>query len=300
MTASSVETSSQSLLFTLILTGGAREAELQRFLDSLSSVTIPLTSIQLVFVNQSTKSIYGYRSSTSGFLVNEVFVQPCSLSKARNIGLSIACGIFIMFPDDDCWYPPSIFTDFLNRFNSLQSVACICGSVFDPYLNKPYGNRPLKLFTSISYHNILLPISVGIAVRRSALQHLPTYFNEQYGAGTPLGSGEETDLLDRLLNLGHNIVYDGRIIVYHELEKCSSPLKSYRYGVGFGHLCFSRLCEGNFWYALLLAKIVFYTCVGFIVRLPFSPGLSILRMVRLFGIFIGCFGVLSFHSLEQK
>jgi hypothetical protein len=75
-------------------------------------------------------------------------------------------------------------------------------------------------------------------VRREALELAGAYFDERLGAGTPIGSGEETELLGRLLSRGCRIDYLGDLQVYHPVPHYSNTDigKNYRYGVGFGHV----------------------------------------------------------------
>lgn len=69
----------------------------------------------------------GFQWGTFSQLNSEIkftylLTNPCSLSKARNIGLDYVEGEYIAFPDDDCWYEPDTLSKVLNQLEFHDGV----------------------------------------------------------------------------------------------------------------------------------------------------------------------------------
>jgi GT2 family glycosyltransferase len=63
-------------------------------------------------------------------------------------------------------------------------------------------------------------------------------FDERLGAGSPGGSGEDMDLLYRLLRAGARIRYEPQAVIYHERQPRDRRLASRSaYGRGIGACC---------------------------------------------------------------
>ena len=203
-------------MFNLIMTTQNIDGEkTKRFFDSLNAMTGDIREkLFLYIINQDKRPAAGLTIK-----YKEIFTDKCSLSKARNLGLAQLPeepGI-IAFPDDDCWYSDSILKFVEENINNNDFI---CTGVFDPYKGISYGNnRPLKTRTAIDEANaLLLPISVGIFYKYSAVDEIP-FFDERFGVGTDWGSGEETDFVLQLLKDGKRGEYNSFDCVYHEAER---------------------------------------------------------------------------------
>ena len=219
---------------SLILTGAERHADMQRFFQSLLVQHEPACTIEVIFVNQGTFEPPQIELAARGITLREIRTGRLPLSKARNIGLAEASGDLFAFPDDDCWYPERLLADVMAYLALRPEVDVISTNVFDPTTQRAYGDRPVGLDCKIHYGNLFqLPISVGIFVHRNAFDAAGFFFDEQIGAGTPLGSGEETDLVYRLLRSGSRIEYLGTLQVYHPVPVYveSDVTKYYKYGL---------------------------------------------------------------------
>jgi glycosyltransferase involved in cell wall biosynthesis len=280
------------LKFTLIVTGFDRADELDRFMRSIGDQSLT-QGVELILVNQST-----IRPSSCDALPPAVrFVEVRTgirvpLSKARNIGLENYCGEIVAFPDDDCWYEPSLLSKVALYFEQNPAVDCICTGVYDPDAGLSYGKRPLGVSRRVSFSNVFkLCISVGIFVRRRALERAGAYFDECLGAGTPMGAGEETELLVRMLSARCRIEYVGQLQVYHSLPKFapSDAEKNYRYGVGFGHLTGRVLFAGHPGALCAASEVVVRSIGGAVVNLQ-RPLLRAVYWNRLAGVVAGFAG----------
>lgn len=224
---------------SLIMTSQDRKDDLDKFFLSLINQRINGT-IELIFINQGTYNPAQNFTIPSFLTLRQIDIgHRIPLSKARNIGLQYVTGSIVAFPDDDCWYEPELLKKVTDFFCENPGVNCLCTNVFDPVSLKTYGNRPLGRTSRVSYINLFkLPTSAGIFCHAEALNLIGQCFDESLGAGTVIGSGEEIDLIARLLQAGMRIEYSGHIQVYHPVVEYveADCLKYYHYGLGFGYL----------------------------------------------------------------
>ena len=278
----------------LIVTSCDREAELERFFRSIANQTFA-GQTEVVYVDQNL-----VRPASCDILAAPVSLVELrtggrtALSKARNLGLRRDLGDIVAFPDDDCWYEPNLLEKIAAYFHGNPDVDCICTNVYDPDKNLPYGKRPVGVTRTITFANVfMLGISVGIFVRKEALLRAGAYFDETLGAGTPIGSGEETELLARLLSAGCRIEYSGDLLVYHPVLAYSSDdiHKYYRYGLGFGRLNGRLLLAGHPEVLWSFAEIVARSFAGTVVNLG-TPVRRAVYWGRLTGIISGFIDVI--------
>lgn len=277
--------------FSLITTtrGNIRKPELVRLLRSLASQSV---QFQFILVWQEPSSPDGELATLLKTIEAEiVFASQCSLSHARNLGLERATGDVVAFPDDDCWYSPGLLGSVKDAFSG-HDADCICTAVTDPANNRSLGKRPRGSVQPVTFHNCLrLPISVGIFVRFDSSHKHRYHFDECLGAGCQWGSGEESDLIFRLLKSGTRIIYDGTIEVHHQVPQAGhlpAPAKAYSYGLGFGVLAGRFLCHG------VASHLAFY--VEMLGRSALGAALAVVRgdtgsarhyLVRLYGMVTG-------------
>jgi hypothetical protein len=276
-------------LVTLIVVGGARLPELQRLLNTIDALP-ECQSIEVIVVGQSRRQdFYDLLKNRKAEikLIDVGSVIP--ISKARNIALKARPrGAYVGFPDDDCWYHKTSVSDVLRGFRELKTAYVLCGCVWDPLRECSYGLRPRNKIVQLSDWNIFrLPVSVGIFFRSEVFDMEPMGFSEEIGAGTKVGSGEETEFLARLLRRGLRGYYDGRIVVYHEIETLQSRsyVKAKKYGVGFGYTVWILLRRGQWRVVGELACVVVLS-VGGLVRSVVFGGAEV-QLGRLFGIGLG-------------
>lgn len=257
------------LHYSLILTSCGRLPDLDRFVTSLIGQSYQ-GAVELIFVNQGTCQIEGrflYPENINPVTINVGHVIP--LSAARNIGLRHATGDIIAFPDDDCWYKATLLEDLATFFSAHAEFDCICTQVFDPLQQKAYGGRPFGVQKTITFANLFkLPISVGIFVRKNSLDIVGGRFDESLGAGTVAGSGEETEILARLLLADQAVEYVGHLQVYHPVPEYSEDdcSKYYSYGLGFGYLNGKLLKTGQAVLLIYFSEIIIRSLMGAVVH----------------------------------
>ena len=181
--------------FSLITVTMGREVELKRLQDSLAAQTY--RDFEWIVVDQRIEK------TTGG-----------SLSAARNLGLSRASGDVVAFPDDDVWYEPKT----LEKVAAILSDPEVDGVSFrlTDECGVPSAGWMSSKRTVLSARNIWhTVVSCSIFLRRRALG--PVRFDERLGVGssTRFGSGEETDLMMKLIERGGRFIYEGGETVFH-------------------------------------------------------------------------------------
>lgn len=243
--------------------------------------------IKVVFIDQA-KTNLSNDLKKDLILLHKKIEKKLALSKARNIGISLIKDEIreediIAFPDDDCWYSNDVLTHISYFFETNRTIDVLCTNVYDPFKNKTYGNRPLGKIIRIKSSNLFrLPISVGIFIKISNNLN-EIWFDEGLGAGMWAGSGEETDLIHRLLVSKSKIIYNGNFKVYHEIGIINNPSKERSYGRGFGRVIGLIIKRKSFSVIIELIKVLIYSLIGLVI----FPKNSNKYIYRVLGIFEG-------------
>ena len=139
------------------------------------------------------------------------------LSRARNIGLGQAKGTYLAFPDDDCWYHGGVIRSVIAFFDRNPDIGIYSGIYTEPGRKNP--NFPMKP-CELSPRNLWgRACSVGLFLKREALEGCSLLFDERIGAGTDMPIGEEIDLMMCLLLAGVRGYYDPSLIIYHAIHR---------------------------------------------------------------------------------
>ncbi len=229
--------------FSLIVATLNRPIELERLLQSLICQTFK--NFEVVIVDQSEdEATFNLINDYSSHL-QIIYLHSAikGLSFARNLGLLRSTGEIIAYPDDDCYYSNQVLEMVDLRFREnkkIQVVSTNSQSSFDD--NSKYHNSP-KESCELSVWNIFNTIiSFTIFIKNENKYVLK--FDERFGVGAKFGSGEETDLILRLIGQGAKGYYYPEIVVYHPVNKINSLERGYKYALGFGALHRKHF---NFW-----------------------------------------------------
>ena len=144
-------------------------------------------------------------------------VSERGLSRARNVGLAVARGDIVAFPDDDCWYPSGVITAVCAAFSREPGLSLLTGRTAD--VSGATSVSPhLPETAAVTRENAFLAgNSNGLFVRRDLAQAVGG-FDETLGvgSGSPYQSGEETDFLLRCLGAGACARFDPSLVVHHD------------------------------------------------------------------------------------
>ncbi|MBZ5669415.1 MAG: glycosyltransferase [Acidobacteriia bacterium] len=152
------------------------------------------------------------------------------LGSARNAGIRASTGTVLAFLDDDAradpnWIPrllaPLADPEVLAVVGSVwaQTVADPVSQAFDCLYRAHLPESQLLLDAPREKHPFPIRLAMrgtgsNMAIRREAFERFG-YFDGRFGRGTRIGSGEETDLLLRLLRGGAKLVVEPAAGIFH-------------------------------------------------------------------------------------
>lgn len=152
------------------------------------------------------------------------------LSKAKNKGIELARGSILTFPDDDCTFYPDTISQAINFFSNNPKVDIVYGSIFDRVNNKDIMRKWSKYQIKLNMMNYSLNYSAITCFTKLKIK-----FDENFGVGSKISSGEELDYVIRAITGKNIVVYSPRIQVWHpELNVASmNNTKVYNYAYGY-------------------------------------------------------------------
>ena len=105
----SIDTTAQPVISLVVATVN-RTRQLVRLLDSL--LLQSCRDFEVIVVDQNPAGVLQpIVERYQGKLALTHVACDLGVSRARNLGISLARGALICFPDDDCWYPPRAVAD---------------------------------------------------------------------------------------------------------------------------------------------------------------------------------------------
>ena len=202
--------------FSLVLSTKDRTSELRAFLESLDRQTVRDFELIVSDQNIDNRLTAVLKPFCDRFAVKYVRSSG-GISRGRNAGLPLAEGRIVAFPDDDCWYPPQLLATVERLLHEHPEWDVVSGRSVDDAMRDTQG-RWLDCTMQANRHNVLrMGISYTIFARAEAVAATGP-FDESLGvgAGTPWGSGEETDFLLRAIAAGKTVIYTPEIFVHHK------------------------------------------------------------------------------------
>jgi len=227
---------SHDISISLVVATLGRTTQLERLFDSL--VRQDYTNFEVIVVDQNSDDRLAYLFDRRWpFPIQHIHTpSERGLSRGRNKGWPAAKGALIVFPDDDCWYPPW----FLSRGSELLSswqAHVLTGRAADEAgndINGKYAKTPQVIDRSNVWFS---GIEWVMLFRKSALQAVDG-FDETIGVGasTPWQACEGQDIILRILSKNLKCVFDPSFYGHHEVFNILIPFKGRAYGRGLGHV----------------------------------------------------------------
>jgi hypothetical protein len=156
------------------------------------------------------------------------------------VGLTLASGSLVAFPDDDCVYPDGLLEWVATWFdvNTRYSILAVGA---DDAAGVRSGNRwPQDACDIHPINAFRTTFSPSLFLRGDAARSQQFDVRLGVGSGTRYGSGEETDYVLRLLRLGALGRFDRTRTIIHPrrdmLSGGSTASRAEAYGYGMGHL----------------------------------------------------------------
>lgn len=254
--------------FSLIVATLGRTTELSALLASLDRQTHRDFEVIIIDQNPDGRLLPILSPFESRLEIRRLTFAP-GLSRARNHGLAAITGELVCFPDDDCTYPEDTLAQVQEAFAKNPSWSGLIGDSVDsaglPTL--PWRDRKGKLSRPMCWRRA---ISYAIFLRCSVIGEIGG-FDESLGvgAGTPWGSGEDSDLVLRALQAGRHVQYDPHIRIYHPrlfpVFNEAGRVKRYNYARGDGKLLQKHPMP--LWWGLLFFAVPIFRAFRAAIRL---------------------------------
>ncbi|MEO5989670.1 MAG: glycosyltransferase [Candidatus Eisenbacteria bacterium] len=181
------------------------------------------------------------RSLVEGLGAHYLHLQQRGLSRARNAALALASTPWCYFPDDDCTIAPGVLAEVGAALVRNPQACFAAARVLTPEgqaVLGGMGEREHMLATPQAALDTVM--SPGLFVATRTLQACGG-FDERFGVGAIWPSGEESDLLFRVLAAGEAGVYVPSALVTHPdpyavRDEADQRRRARRYGRGWGAL----------------------------------------------------------------
>lgn len=223
--------------FSLIMATYGRKEEVSDFLKSIVSQVFDTSTVEIIIVDQNDHIflddiIVNFQDQLN---ITHIKSNIKGLSYNRNIGLGVAKGKYIAFPDDDCTYYPETLITVNQLFEKETKIDIFLGKIFDKKNKKNIIRNWKDHSYLISAYNFYTSYSsITIFTRKNNIT-----FDENLGVGKYFGSNEDADYILQALMKNSIIKYTPAITVWHPdfSAHTMSHEKTYTYGLGFGALC---------------------------------------------------------------
>jgi glycosyltransferase involved in cell wall biosynthesis len=218
---------------SLIVATLGRKAEVASLLESLCHQTIPPSKIEVIIVDQNPQ---GYLKDIIDLYQHKIKVlykhsNRLGLSLNRNIGLDLANGEIIGFPDDDCCYLPETLNEVLNAFKKTNA-SLVLGKLVDPITREDAIKKwPTKSRRLHKFNFYKCSSSATMFTRKSSIR-----FDEEFGVGARWGSNEDAIYIYQHIKKNLNCTYNPNVVVLHPDQKYQdlNMSKIWAYGYGYG------------------------------------------------------------------
>jgi GT2 family glycosyltransferase len=224
-----------------------RLADLERCLESLQRFRA--TVAEIIVVNNG-PHLAAVEEVAKGRMARVVTEQRRGVSRARNAGIRAALGNFVAFVDDDTRATESWLPHLIAPLVD-SAVDCVMGAVRaeDPSnpvhkafehlvcAGLPYAPKMLDARAAADRFPLRMAMNgftMNAAFRRDVFERFG-YFDERFGRGTRIGSGEDPDLFFNVLRHGGRILFEPRALVLHRWPTDWKALRRSVFQGGCGH-----------------------------------------------------------------
>jgi glycosyltransferase involved in cell wall biosynthesis len=220
---------------SLVMATRGRTAEIGAFIESL--LAQGHADAELIVVDQNADDRLGgvlapYRERLA---LTHLRSSVANANHARNLGLRVARGRIVGFPDDDCLYPDGVLDRVAAAFAHDPALMVLTGPAASPAGGLGSGRwretggaiDAGNVWTSVIEFNLWLRRPLALALGG---------FDEAMGPGTPIGSAEGNDLVLRAVSAGHAARYEPALRVVHPDKRLTdvAVARARVYGRGLG------------------------------------------------------------------
>jgi len=222
---------------SLVVASVERTVELQDLLRAFSAQTFRNFEVIVVDQNADDRLLPIVAHYSLYFPVLHIRSAVRNCSHARNIGLEAATGEIVGFPDDDCLYQSDTMARVVHSFETNPQLVILSGNAVSPtgkLINGRWTTKCCRIDEKTVWTTV---IGFAVWMRTGAAREVGG-FDAAIGPGTPWGSGEEPDLVLRLLAKGYLGYYDASLGVLHPDKTMSTQAiaRAFLYGAGMGRV----------------------------------------------------------------
>lgn len=216
-----------------------RKKQVQNYLYHLDQQKYRDFELIVVDQNQDDRLAETLNFYKDRFSILHLHAKANGASRARNLGIQHGRGNIFTFPDDDCWYPPTLLADVYSFFADHSNADILSVRSVDHLFGNSHvsWSRSEGFINRYSMWNRVVEFSMFL---RSEVIRQVGDFDEflGVGAGTRWGSGEGPDYLLRALKANFSIYYNPNYLIYHpqpvQIYNTKSITRAYSYGGGIG------------------------------------------------------------------
>lgn len=227
------------MLISLIMPTLNRYDDIYLLMKSLENQTYKNFELIVVDQNQNEKVKDIVDKYSDKLDIKYIKSPKLGLSYNRNLGIDVAKGQIIGFPDDDCEYENDTLEKVVNFFEKSIEYKIYSCKTMDKNKVDAFKKMHDGICDIVSTNVLDTITSITFFVNFGSDKY--TKFDEKLGVGGEYGSGEEIDYVLNLLTLGFRGRYFGDDLIYHPAKKHSKSKekyeRDYNYGRGFGALC---------------------------------------------------------------
>jgi glycosyltransferase involved in cell wall biosynthesis len=257
------------MLVSLIMPTLNRYDDVESFIQSLLNQTYKNFELIIIDQNDNDKIKIIADKYKDEIDIKYLKSDKLGLSYNRNLGLDLAKGQVIGFPDDDCTYEYDTLEKIIAFFKNNPDYKLYSCKTMDE--NKiDYFKKMHDSVCEINSNNILDTItSITFFVNFKNEKYIR--FDEKLGVGGKFGSGEEIDYVLDLINRGYKGRYFPNDIIYHPAKKHSKSVekynRDYNYGRGFGALCKKEIIHRkNYSFIKVMGKKIIRNIGGIVLN----------------------------------
>lgn len=200
--------------FSLIVATCGRVVELQRLLDSIVLQDCPDLELIVVDQNPDDRVVRAMVPFRERLEIVHCRSEP-GATRARNVGLAMATGDIIGFPDDDCWYPAGALQRVAGFLAAARDWDGIIGHTIDAAGNTtlPWSDQAGPLSPAMSWRR---SVTYVYFLRRDAALAVGGFDTTLGpGSGSPWGAGDDNDFMLRALKMGARVYFEPALTVHH-------------------------------------------------------------------------------------
>jgi glycosyltransferase involved in cell wall biosynthesis len=226
------------MMVSLVVPTRNRVTELVRLLRSLDIQTYKNFEVIVIDQNDDSKLLLPVLAQHPEMTIVHLRSAP-GVSRARNVGIRIARGAVIGFPDDDCWYPADLLANVVQWLDANPEYGGLFTATRSEENKLQAPRFPLQRGACTKKSILRCAVIVSTFFRAGVVKTIG-FFQEDIGPGTasPYQSGEDIDFVIRPLDHNVRLFYEPDLTVYHPDLNSRERLRrvTFSYSVGLSHV----------------------------------------------------------------